>query len=266
MTLTARLDDLLRYRELVYNLTLRDLRLKYKGSALGVAWSLLNPLLMMAIYTFVFSHLLRITSTPYYWALVLGGILAWGFFATSIQSATNAFIRNPSLISKVYFPIEALPISLSLANFINFLIPLVLLLLVSIVAHVPMGWSLVLLPAIVIAELALALGLSILIAALTVFFRDIEHLVTIGLTAWFYLSPVLYPLNPVLLPAGARRFLSYAWLNPMAWYLESYHSVLVYGTWPAWPPFFGMIAFAILCLLVGYLVFHRLRPRVPEEV
>lgn len=266
MTLNERLRDLLNYRELVYNLTVRDVKLKYKGSVLGVAWSLLNPLLMMAIYTVVFSKLLRVTDFPNYWALVLGGILAWTFFAGSVQSATGAFIRNPSLISKVYFPIESLPISMSLANFINFVIPLVALVIVSVVAHVPIGMSIMLLPVLVVAELALAVGLSMLIAALTVFFRDIEHLLGIVLTAWFYLSPVIYPLEPKLLPAGARRYLGYAWMNPMAWYLESYHSVLVYGTWPAVLPFAGAIISAVACLVGGYLVFHRLRARVPEEI
>jgi ABC-type polysaccharide/polyol phosphate export permease len=266
MSLTERLQELFRYRELIYNLTVRDLKLKYKGSALGVAWSLLNPLLMMVIYTAVFSKLLRVTDFPNYWALVLGGILAWTFFAGSVQSATTSFIRNPGLISKVYFPIESLPISMSLANFVNFGIPLVLLLMASVVAHVHIGASIVLLPLIVAAELALALGLSMMIAALTVFFRDIEHLIGIMLAAWFYLSPVIYPLNPALLPVGARRFLPLAWLNPLAWFLESYHSVLVYGTWPPLAPFVGMIALAALCLVAGYATFHRLRPRVPEEV
>jgi lipopolysaccharide transport system permease protein len=266
MTLTERLRDLLSYRELVYNLTVRDLKLKYKGSILGIAWSLLNPLLMMAIYTVVFSKLLRVTDFPNYWALVLGGILAWSFFAGSLQAATNAFIRNQPLISKVYFPIESLPISISLANFVNFLIPLAVLLVISLVAHVPIGASIVLLPVIIVSELALAVGLSMMLAALTVFFRDIEHLAVIVLTAWFYLSPVIYPLEPRLLPRGARAFVGYAWLNPMAWYLESYHSVLVYGTWPAALPFVGMVASAAACLVGGYLVFHRLRPRVPEEI
>jgi ABC-type polysaccharide/polyol phosphate export permease len=266
MTLSDRLHELLRYRELVYNLTLRDLKLKYKGSVLGVAWSLLNPLLMMVIYTIVFSKLLRVTDFPGYWALVLVGILAWNFFSGSVQSATTSFTRNPSLIQKVYFPIESLPISLSLANFVNFLIPLALLVAAVAVAHIHVGVSVVLLPVIVAAELALALGLALLLAALTVFFRDIEHLIGVLMIAWFYLSPVIYPLNPLLIPKAAVRFLPLAWLNPLAWYLESYHSVLIYGTWPAPLPFLGMLTSAVACLVVGYLVFHHLRPRVPEEI
>src|SRR5579864_4649430 len=117
MTTAERLHELVNYRELVANLTVRDIRLKYKGSVLGVAWSLLNPLLMMTIYTAVFSVFLRAVSVPHYWALVLGGLLPWLFFSNSLIAATTSFIRNPNLITKVYFPIEALPIAAVVANF-----------------------------------------------------------------------------------------------------------------------------------------------------
>ena len=114
-----RIRELWAYRELVSNLTIRDLRLKYKRSSLGVAWSLLNPLIMMAIYTAVFSVFLRVVNSPHYWALVLGGLLSWLFFANALGSATVAFAQSANLISKVYFPIEALPVASVLANFVN---------------------------------------------------------------------------------------------------------------------------------------------------
>jgi lipopolysaccharide transport system permease protein len=260
------LADLGAYRQLVVNLTVRDLRLKYKGSALGVLWSLLNPLIMMAIYTAVFSVFLRVFTLPNYWALVLGGLLAWVFFSSALSSATVAFVRNGNLITKVAFPIEALPISNVLAHFVNLLIMLVILVAVVLLRGIHLGPSLVLLPVIVAALLAFTIGLGIFLASLTVYFRDFEHLVTLALTAWFYVTPVLYPLDPAALPHGARQYLWLLKLNPLAWYLEPLHSVLFYGRWPEPSLLAAMLVSAIVVPVAGYLFFAWLRPRIPEEV
>lgn len=263
-----RLGELYSYRELLWNLTVRDLRLKYKGSALGVVWSLLNPLLMMAIYTVVFGFLLKVgRSTPGhpYWALIIGGVLAWTFFANSLGLASVAYVRNPSLISKVYFPIETLPISMVLANLVNFVLPLGILIVALVVAQVPLGPSLVLLPVLVLAQVAFTIGLALAVSALTVFFRDVEHLLGLALQLGFYLTPVLYPLDPKVL-AGAGRYIPLLKLNPLSWYLESYHSILYNGTWPD-PLLFGLaLVSAVIALGGGYAVFLRLRDRLPEEV
>jgi lipopolysaccharide transport system permease protein len=265
MIAITRLHELVNYRDLVSNLTVRDLKLKYKGSVLGVAWSLLNPLLMMTIYTAVFSVFLRAVTVPHYWALVLGGLLPWVFFSNSITSATVSFIRTPNLITKVYFPIEALPMAAVLANFVNYLISLCVLLVILAFVGL-LGPSLLLLPVILLAHLALTLGLALSIAAITVYFRDLEHLVTIGLTAWFYLTPVLYPLDPRALPPGAGKYIHYLYLNPLSWLFESYHSVLFYRTWPDPTMFTLMLLSALFSITVGYMLFTRLRPRIPEEV
>jgi lipopolysaccharide transport system permease protein len=262
--------ELWRYRQLISNLTIRDLKLKYKRSTLGVAWSLLNPLLMMAIYTAVFSVFLRAIHITNYWALVLVGLLAWLFFANALGSATVSFAHSGNLISKVYFPIEALPIASVLANFVNLLISLAVLMVVVLVVQTPTGPSLgpsvVLLPVILVAQLLFTLGLSLMAASFTVYLRDLEHMVTLGLTALFYLSPVLYPLDPHALPGGAAKFIPILSMNPMAWFLNSYHSVLFYGTWPDATSFALMLAAAVVTLVVGYAVFLHFRPHLPEEV
>ena|ERR1700674_1529700 len=265
MNAIGRLQELVNYRELVVNLTVRDIRLKYKGSVLGVAWSLLNPLLMMTIYTAVFSVFLRAVTVPHYWALVLGGLLPWVFLSNSLNAATISFIRSPNLITKIYFPIESLPIAAVFANFVNFLISLAVLLVILGFVGL-LGPSLILLPVILLAQLGITLGLATAIAALTVYFRDLEHLVVIGITALFYLTPVLYPLDPKALPAGAGKYIGYLQLNPLSWLFDSYHSVLFYKTWPDPTTFTLMLAFALVSLAAGYFLFTRLRPRIPEEV
>jgi ABC-2 type transport system permease protein len=261
-----RLRELYAYRELVINLTVRDLKLKYKGSVLGVAWSLLNPLLQMAIYTVVFSVFLHIVQVPNYWAFVVGGVLAWTFFSTTLAQASTSFTRNPHLISKVYFPMEALPLSMVIANFINFVIPLSLLLVVLLAARVPIGASLVLLPVIALAQLITCVGWALIVASLTVFLRDIEHFLALGLQVLFYLTPILYPLTAASLPRAARRFLPLFHLNPLSWYLNCYHAVLFFGTWPDALDVALMLLFSVVSLGAGFLVFVRLRPRLPEAV
>ena len=262
----GRLGELLRYRELVVSLTVRDLKLKYKRSTLGIAWSLLNPLFMMAIYTLVFSVFLRAIRVPNYWALVLAGLLAWVFFANSIGSATTSFVHSANLISKVYFPIEALPIASVLAQFVNFVISLAILLVVLFVARLPLGAPMILLPVILAAQLAFTIGIALLVATVTVYLRDLEHLVALGLTALFYVTPVLYPLEGSALPAGAGRYLPYLKVNPLSWFLSSYHDVLFYGRWPDWTLFTLMLVAAVVALAAGYTTFGRLRWRLPEEV
>jgi lipopolysaccharide transport system permease protein len=260
MTAAERVRDLITYRELITNLTARDLRLKYRRSTLGVAWSLLNPLLYMAIYTAVFSVFTRFVQLPQYWAFILTGLLPWLFIANSLGSATTAFTSNQNLVTKVYFPVESLAISISLSNFVNFLISLALLVLTVAVAGRPLGPSLVLLPAIALAELGLVVGVGLVIASVTVYLRDLEYLVGIGLQALFYLTPILYPLRQV------GRFAFWLKLNPITWYTESYHSVLYSGQWPDTRMFSGMLFLSVLALVGGYAVFLRLRERLPEEV
>src|SRR5215467_9733510 len=248
-----RLRELYAYRELVANLTVRDLKLKYKGSILGVAWSLLNPVLQMLIYTAVFSLFLRIVNVPHYWA----------FFNNTLIGASASFTRNPNLISKVYFPIEALPISMVLANFVNFLIPLGLLLVVLVIGGIPLGWSLVLLPVVALGQLALCIGCALAIASLTVFLRDVEHFLVLGLQVVFYVTPILYPLYAKAMPRAATAFLPLLHLNPLSWYLGCYHAILYDGHWPDLMDFALMILCSLLVLGLGFLVFIRLRPRLP---
>lgn len=267
----GRIRELLAYRELVANLTVRDLKLKYKRSSLGVAWSLLNPLFMMVIYTVVFSIFLKAVRVPNYWALVLAGLLAWVFFANAIGSATTSFVQSANLISKVYFPIEALPIASVAAQFVNFVISVALLLVVLVGARLLTGYprlglSLVLLPVILVAQLVFTIGLAMLVATVTVYLRDLEHLVALGLTALFYATPVLYPLDAAALPVHSETFIRVLKLNPLSWYLTSYHAVLFYGRWPDPLLFTLSLVAAPIALVAGYLVFSRLRWRLPEEV
>lgn len=262
------IQSLLAYRQLIYNLAVRDLRLKYKRSYVGVAWSLLNPLFMTLIYTIAMSFLLRGAKVPGrpYFALILSGNLAWSLFTTSATGSAVSFVHSGNLISRVHFPVESMPIAGVMANFVNYLITLVIYFVAVLVARVPLGPSLVLLPVVVLAQLAFCIGLSLLVATLTVYLRDLEHLVGIAMTALFYLSPVLYTLRPHYLPHAALQVLPILKLNPFAWYLETYHSIMYFGDWPSPTMFVAVLVSAVIMPVVGYTVFLRLRARLPEEV
>ena len=260
MSVADRLRELAAYRGLVRSLTVRDLKLKYRRSVLGAAWSVLNPLLMMAIYFAIFSVALRVITIPRYWAFVLGGLVAWLFFGNALGSAVTSLVSNPNLITKVYFPIESLPIATVLSALVNFVVSLLVLLVVVGVAGLPLGPSLLLLPVVVMAQLLFTVGLAVFLAALTVYLRDLEHLVGIFLTALFYLTPVLYPLSM------AGHYAIWLELNPMTWLLECYHAILYRGTWPD-PGFLSLaIGAAIVSPTLGYLLFLRMRGRLPEEL
>lgn len=265
-TSRSRISELFAYRQLIVSLTRRDLSLKYKGSVLGVAWSLLNPLLQMAIYTLIFSFFLRIVVVPHYWIFVIAGILFWTFFSTSLIGASSSFVRNPQLISKVYFPIEALPISMVLANLVNYLIPLALLLIALPFSGVNIGPSLMLTPVVLAATFCMTTGLSLVAATVTVFLRDIEHFIMIGIQIFFYATPILYPLSESSLPHGVHHFVQILRLNPLAWYMDSFHAILYFGIWPTWSEFTAMIIFSIVSLGFGYWVFARFRATIPENI
>lgn len=265
MTVALRLRELFAYRELVGNLTRRDLSVKYKGSTLGILWSLLNPLLMMAIYTTVFGIILRTVQTPHYWALLLSGLLPWTFFSAGMSASVISFARTSSLITKVYFPIEALPISNVLAQFINFLIAEAVFLVVLAGFGLPLGAPLLLLPLLLVAVLAFTIGLGMFIATLTVYFRDLEHLVGLGLSALFFVSPILYPLRAGAVP-GAAKYFGLLTLNPLSWYMECFHAVLYYNELPSAFYLTATMASALAMLVGGYLFFLHFRDRLPEEL
>lgn len=255
-----RLRELVTYRELVTNLAARDLKLKYKRSALGAAWSLLNPLIMMAIYTAVFQRFLRF-NIPNYWAYVLIGLLVWTFFANALGSATTSLVYNSTLITKVYFPLEALTLSAVLSNLVNFLISLCLLVVLLLIVGLPVGPSIVLLPVLVAALFTFTLGIGLIVGTLTVYFRDIEHLIGLALTALFYLTPVLYSLHQI-----QSHYVGLLRLNPATWYVECFHAVLYDHAWPDPAMFALAMVSAVLAVVAGYSLFLRLRPRLPEEV
>jgi lipopolysaccharide transport system permease protein len=257
------MEEFVAYWELTANLIARDLKTKYRGSVLGIFWSLLNPLMLMVVYTAVFSIIVRVKipgSVPYP-VFLLAGLVPWNAFAQSLTNATTSVVDNAGIVRKVYFPLEILPVSAVLSASVNFLISLALLVVIALVFGVHLGLSLLVLPVLIALQIAFTIGLGCLLAAGNVFFRDVQYFLSVLLTVWFFGTPIVYSLD--LVPARLRPVFE---ANPMAWLVSSYQAVWAYGRWPRWSflAAYGLVAVAVL--VVGLLGYGDLKRRFAEEV
>ena len=256
-------------RELLINLTLRELRSKYKRSFLGWAWSMLNPLATMAVYTIVFRLFFRAQPPPgvhglnQYSLFLMCALLPWNFFSMSVMGSIGSLVGNASLIQKSYFPRKLLPASNVASNLVSHLIEMGLLTVVLVgfgdweaVAFIPATVVLIAIMA------AFAFGFGLLVSALNVYFRDVEHFMSIILLVWVYLTPVIYPITT----PGVQRYVTILKINPMTEMTECFRSVLYYGRFPTALQLGYFVGAAAVVLAVGWSVFSRLESRMAEEL
>jgi ABC-type polysaccharide/polyol phosphate export permease len=258
--------QLLRYRSLIGSLVARELKARYRGSVLGFFWSFANPLLLLLVYTFVFTVVLPGMHPPElepFALFMFCGILPWTWFSSSLLESSNVLIAGGNLIRKVLFPAEVLPIVTVLAGLAHFCLGLPVLgafLMYSGVPVVP--GDLLWFPAVVIVQLVFTLGMALLVSALAVHFRDVRDLLHNLLTLWFFATPIIYPLSQA--PPSVRWMLD---LNPFTHLAVAYQEVLFRpGPFTEWPRLFVVGIAASLVLLGGYTVFDRLRDTLAEEV
>jgi ABC-type polysaccharide/polyol phosphate export permease len=260
------LRQLLRHRALVQSLVARELKARYRGSTLGVLWSFVNPLLLLSIYTFVFTAVMpaaRNAGIEPFSLFLFCGILPWTWFSSSLLESTNALISSGNLIRKVLFPAEVLPIVTVFAGLVHFCLGLPILAAFFLYYRVPVPVAdLAWLPLIVVEQLLLTLGLALLLSVLTVHFRDLRDIVGNMLTLTFFLTPIIYPLSQA--PAWARPFLN---LNPFTTLAVSYQEVLIVpGPFLGWARLLMFGGVSVLVFAAGYFVFDRLRDTLAEEV
>lgn len=256
--------DLVRARGLLRNFVVRDINVRYKGSVLGILWSLLNPLLMMIIYTIVFSKVVKVKvgSEGNYPIFFLSGFLGWSFFGACLQMGTMSLLQHGSLISKVYFPREVLPLSIVIASLVNLGISLALFVPVAIY-FVGVSWIGMLVLALVIVSLALfGAGITMVLSALVVFFRDIEFLLGILLMAWFFMTPISYPRT--LLDHGHLRLMLL--LNPVEPFVRVFQDVLYHARVPGAGVVAVCVVLGLVSAVAGYAAFIRLQRNLAEEL
>ena len=242
------------------------MKARYRGSALGLLWSFVNPLLLLSIYTFVFTTVMpgaRSAGIEHFSLFLFCGILPWTWFSSSLLESANALIAGGNLIRKVLFPAEVLPIVSVFAGLVHFCLGLPILAAFFFYYRVPVPVTdLLWLPLIVVEQLMLTLGLALMLSALTVHFRDLRDLLANVLTLAFFLTPIIYPLSQA--PPWARPFLN---VNPFTTLALSYQEVLVVpGPFQGWPRLLVFGVISLLIFAVGYFVFDRLRDTLAEEV
>jgi ABC-type polysaccharide/polyol phosphate export permease len=260
------LARLLRYRGLISSLVARELKARYRGSVFGFLWSFINPLLLLLIYSFVFTTVIpnQVEGAQPYQLFMFCGILPWTWFATSLSDAAGSLIAGGNLIKKVLFPAEVLPIVNVLANMVHFFLGLVILVIFLVVyRHPPDAWDLIWFPIAVLVELVFTCALALLLAALTVHFRDIRDILANVLTLWFFATPIIYPY----FQPNVQKFKPYFNLNPFTHLAIAYQEILFFnGPIGHWKWLLVMGVLSAVLFLATYWVFDRLRDSFAEAV
>jgi lipopolysaccharide transport system permease protein len=260
------LKTLFSYRELLFILTRKELKVRYRGSVLGFFWSLLNPILTMAVYSFVFSIVLR-AGIQEFMIFLICALLPFNFLANSVNIGSGSIISNSNLVNKIYFPREIIPLSIVFSNLINYLLELIALFIVLAIFGFKFYIFLYLLPVVIFIQLFMVIGITLLTSALNVFFRDLQHIITIVMMIWFFGTPIIYPLEMV-----PEKFQLFIKINPMTIYAAYYRNIFYYVKYPEGAGFPSiqetMVALGITMLIffIGYFVFKKLDPRFAEKV
>jgi lipopolysaccharide transport system permease protein len=263
--LLANLANLFRYRGLIQSLVARELKARYRGSVLGFFWSFVNPLMLLLVYSFVFSTIMPNTTKGIqpYALFMFCGILPWTWFSASLSESTNSLISGGNLIKKVLFPAEVLPIVSVLTNLVNFFLGLLILVPSLIYYHrLHLTPNLLWFPVAVLVQLIFTLGLALVLAALTVHFRDIRDLLANILTLWFFATPIIYSWTQDNVKAYKTLFD----LNPFTHLAISYQEILFFGPVGHWKWLLALGVYSGVQFLAGYWLFDRLRDSFAEAV
>jgi len=248
-----------RHRFLFEQMVRRELRQKYKGSALGIGWYLINPLVLMGAYALVFEVLLDVAHIPDYPIFLLAGLIVWVFFSQALLAAAPSLVLNAPLVRKVRFPRETIPASVAAVQLVTFLAMLVLLLPVALVLRDSLDPALLLLPVVVVFLFCLVLGLSMLVSVLHAHFRDVEPVLAAGLLPWFFLTPLYLPIEKF--PGiDDHEFIGdlLEWGNPIAPFVESVRTIVWAGEAPDVAHLAYVVGAGVVALALGAVMFRRM--------
>lgn len=255
------LKELWEYREMIISLVKRDLKSRYKGSVLGFFWMFLNPLLQLCVYTVVFSIIMRMNIDKFYLFLFVA-LVPWIFFSTCLSAGTGVIFSQQDMVKKIYFPREVLPLSFTISQFVNMLLCFVVIFVVVFFSRITISpIALLCLPLVMIIEFILCLGVTYLVSALNVYFRDLEYIMGIISMAWMYMTPVMYPVDMV-----PEKFQKVFYLNPMTTIVTAYRDILYYGRVPEMRTLLNAVIMGVLVLIIGQLTFSKLQKHFVEEL
>jgi ABC-2 type transport system permease protein len=250
-----------RYRTLVRNLVTKDISLKYRGSFLGLAWSLLNPALMLLVYTFAFKIVLKVRTENYLY-FIMAGLLPWTFFASALTASTQAITGNAGLIRKVYFPRAILPVASVLFSFTQLMLAFAVFLpALLLISGIHPSWEMALIIPVALLHLTFTVGLAFVLSAVTVPFRDVAHLTEVLLPLLFWATPIIYPIDMV--PETLQGLVK---LSPLALFAILYQDILLQTKLPEWGLIVRVLVWSVATVGIGYLIFRRFNTTLAEEV
>lgn len=265
------MKSLLEYKGLIYQLAMRDLKLRYRKPFLGFFWMLIIPFCTALVYKVLFSDFMGAQNGPYpFFVYLITAILPWNYFASSIQSSARSIIDSKNIINQISFPKYLLPVSIVLANLINFLPSLLVLLGFIVAFHIKIPILIIFLPVIILIQTGLIIGLSLLVSALQVVYRDVEYVIQVMLMVFFFLTPAVYPLEEVI-SKSSPFFTKIYMLNPLVGILNLYRIVSIGGYLNNLPKEANLLNTLVLpvlssiaVLFLGYFVFHKYEKRFSD--
>jgi lipopolysaccharide transport system permease protein len=252
--------DLYRHRFLIWQLVLRDIRARYRGSFFGFLWTFMNPLIQMLIYTLVFSFYMRINMEKYP-AFLFCGLIPWTWVSSSVERGMHSIVHSGSLVTKAMLPPHVLPTTMNLSNFVNFIFTLPLLILFLLLFKVYPGLTIFFIVILFVIQFIMLQGVSLIVATLTVYFRDLLHVIPNLLLFIFFGTPIIYPLSMV-----PEKFRIFVLLNPFTPLIASYQNSLFFKN-P--PPLFYLLysaLWAIFLFILGVYLFEKFRDELPELI
>jgi lipopolysaccharide transport system permease protein len=262
----GRLIALYQYRGFVVSMVAREFRSRYMGSLLGSIWSILNPLALITIYTVIFSRVMKaklpgIDDTMAYGLFVCAGLLPWLFFVELLSRFPNIFLEQAALLKKVSFPRITLPVIALCSATINFVIIMSLLMLFLLVTGRFPGWVVLGYIPLIIVQQMFVVGFGVMLASVNVFFRDIGQFINVVLQFWFWFTPIVY--IKTMIPERAQALLPF---NPMTAFVQAYQDIILYSKWPDPTDFILHFLGALIALVVGFFVFHKLADEMVDEL
>lgn len=259
------IKELYEYRQMIFSLVKKDLRGRYKGSVLGFLWTFINPLLQLVVFTLVFSIIMRAGYEQYYLFLFVA-LVPWMFFASSVQDGSTSILREKDMVKKIYFPREVLPIATVTSGFVNMLLTFIVIFVVLLISGRGINvLALCCLPIVMIVEYILCMGIALIVAALTVYLRDLQYILGILVMALQYLTPVMYGVDMVENSSAPDYCVFLFNLNPMTPIINIYRDILYYKTVPELKTLLVALGMGILFIVIGDFLFKKLQKGFAEN-
>ena len=252
--------DLYNYRELMKTNVIKEIRGKYKNSFLGVLWSFLNPLLQILVYAVVFQVILK-NPKENYAIFICCGLIPWTFFSSAITRSAFTMVENGNLLKKVFFPREILPLSIVTSEAVNFLISTVIIIGFVMIGGIGISKYILFYPLVLITQYILLIGISLIVSSISVYVRDLQHLIGVAMQLLFYATPIVY--SSEMLPENYKWILN---INPMTWIINAYRDIFYNQTMIEIKPLLILIAISLAVCVIGYLIFNKLQKGFAEQL